>query len=151
MTPKQRVFADEYLKDGNASRAYRVAYPNCNGDTARNEGCKLLAKPCIKSYIEENQNAMSSKRIADAEEIMAYFSAVMRGEIMDQTVTPSGEVVDSKPKMSDRNAAAEKLARILGIDKKIDRDKLKLERERFEHDKEKNAIGGDDNGVVIEI
>lgn len=27
MTPKQQIFADEYLKDTNGTRAYKVAYP----------------------------------------------------------------------------------------------------------------------------
>ena len=28
MTEKQQIFADEYLKDLNGTRAYKVAYPN---------------------------------------------------------------------------------------------------------------------------
>lgn len=28
MTDKQQIFADEYLKDLNGTRAYKVAYPN---------------------------------------------------------------------------------------------------------------------------
>ena len=34
MTEKQKIFADEYLIDLNATRAYRVAYPSVKKDEA---------------------------------------------------------------------------------------------------------------------
>jgi phage terminase small subunit len=34
MTAKQRKFADEYLIDLNATRAYKTAYPNVKKDEA---------------------------------------------------------------------------------------------------------------------
>ena len=36
MTDKQQLFCDEYLKDFNATRAYKVAYPNCKKDETAN-------------------------------------------------------------------------------------------------------------------
>ena len=39
MTEKQKIFADEYLIDLNATRAYRVAYPSVKKEeTARVNG-----------------------------------------------------------------------------------------------------------------
>jgi hypothetical protein len=32
VTPKQQIFADEYLKDTNGTRAYKVAYPQVKKD-----------------------------------------------------------------------------------------------------------------------
>lgn len=43
MTEKQKIFADEYLIDLNATRAYLVAYPRVkNENTAAVNGSKLL-------------------------------------------------------------------------------------------------------------
>ena len=54
MTEAQKRFCDEYLIDLNATRAYKVAYPNCKKDhSARTNGYMLLTKTDIQTYIEE--------------------------------------------------------------------------------------------------
>src|SRR5699024_4697174 len=54
MTDAQKRFCDEYLIDLNATRAYKVAYPNCKKDaTARTNGSKLLTITNIQNYISE--------------------------------------------------------------------------------------------------
>lgn len=46
LTPKQKLFADEYLIDLNATRAYKAAYKSCKKDeTANVNGSKLLRLP----------------------------------------------------------------------------------------------------------
>ena len=43
MTKKQKIFADEYLIDLNATRAYRVAYPSVKKDeTAAAAATRML-------------------------------------------------------------------------------------------------------------
>ena len=43
MTKKQKIFADEYLIDLNATRAYKVAYPAVKRDeTAAQAGSRML-------------------------------------------------------------------------------------------------------------
>ena len=43
MTEKQKIFADEYLIDLNATRAYRVAYPNVKkDDTAAAAAARMI-------------------------------------------------------------------------------------------------------------
>lgn len=43
LTDKQKLFADEYLIDLNATRAYRVAYPNTKKDeTAASPGARMI-------------------------------------------------------------------------------------------------------------
>jgi phage terminase small subunit len=52
MTAAQKRFCDEYLIDLNATRAYKVAYPNCKKDeTARANSSRLLTKANIQEYI----------------------------------------------------------------------------------------------------
>lgn len=54
MTNAQKRFCDEYLIDLNATRAYKVAYPNCKKEeTARANGSRLLAKANIQIYVTE--------------------------------------------------------------------------------------------------
>ena len=52
ISKKHQLFIEEYLKDFNATRAYRVAYPNSSYDGARNNGSRLLAKDSIREAIE---------------------------------------------------------------------------------------------------
>ena len=51
LTPKQKIFADEYLIDLNATRAYKVAYPSCKKDEAAAvNGSKLLRNTKVAEY-----------------------------------------------------------------------------------------------------
>ena len=54
MTKKQKIFADEYLIDLNATRAYRVAYtPVKKDETARANASRLLSNANVATYISE--------------------------------------------------------------------------------------------------
>ena len=123
MTPNQRLFCAEYLKDRNATRAYMAAYPRAKVNTAGANGERLLKKAEISDYIGAHLSAMESIRIADAREIMEYYTSVMRGEVMEKVSRFIGdgvqEMTDNPPKISDRNAAAEKLAKLIGADKAV--------------------------------
>lgn len=82
MTPRQKAFADYYIQTGNASEAARKAgYSEKN---ANNIGSENLAKPEVANYIAERMAAQDKKRVADADEVMRFYSAVIRGEVKDQ-------------------------------------------------------------------
>lgn len=54
MTEKQKIFADEYLIDLNATRAYRVAYPSVKKDkTAKSAGSRMLTNVNVAKYIAD--------------------------------------------------------------------------------------------------
>ena len=54
MTDKQKIFCNEYLIDMNATRAYKVAYPNCKKDeTANTNGSRLLRNAKVQEYISK--------------------------------------------------------------------------------------------------
>lgn len=62
MTDAQRRFCDEYLIDLNATRAYKVAYPNCKkDDTARTNSSRLLTIANIQEYISEKQKEIEKR------------------------------------------------------------------------------------------
>lgn len=82
LTPKQKAFADEYLKCGNAAEAARKAGYSLK--TADAIGRENLRKPTVLDYIAERQKQIEDSRIADVSEVLQFFSSVMRGEVKDQ-------------------------------------------------------------------
>ena len=55
LTNKQMIFANEYLVDLNATRAYKKAYPNVKKDSVASvNGNRLLRNAKVKNYIEYN-------------------------------------------------------------------------------------------------
>ena len=63
MTKKQKIFADEYLIDLNATRAYKVAYPAVKRDeTAAQAGSRMLRNVKVDIFRKECRNARSVLR-----------------------------------------------------------------------------------------
>jgi phage terminase small subunit len=120
MTDRQRKFADEYLIDCNATRAYKAAYPNIkNEGSARTLASRLLTKVDIKTYIDEQLDKINNKKVADASEVMEYLTSVMRGEHTEEVVVVEGfggaKRVDKEVGAKDRLKAAELLGKRYGI------------------------------------
>lgn len=91
MTDKQRKFCDEYLIDLNATRAYKLAYPNVKSESAATSGAsRLLRNVKVKTYIDEQLEKISSEKIATAEEVMQYLTSVLRGESQSEIVVVEG-------------------------------------------------------------
>jgi phage terminase small subunit len=82
LTLKQKAFADEFLKCGNATEAAKRA--GYSDQSARQMGTENLSKPSISSYIQERQKQIDDERIADIAEIQRFYSSVLRGEVKDQ-------------------------------------------------------------------
>lgn len=82
LTPKQKKFCEWYIKTGNASEAARQA--GYKEKTAPFTGAENLKKPQIKAYIAERTGNQDAKLVADADEVLQFYSAVMRGEVKDQ-------------------------------------------------------------------
>lgn len=82
LTPKQKAFADLYIKLGNATEAARQA--GYSEKTARYIAAENLAKPVIADYIHERMSNQDKERMASADEVLEFYTAVMRGEVKDQ-------------------------------------------------------------------
>lgn len=116
MTEKQKIFADEYLIDLNATRAYRVAYPNCKKNSSADAAArKLLGNTRIKKYIEEKLQEIHDKKTADIKEVMEYLTSVLRGESESEEIVVEGvgdgcseaKTMTKKPSEKDRLKAAD--------------------------------------------
>jgi phage terminase small subunit len=78
----QKAFADYYIETANATEsAKRAGYSE---KTAYSQGQRLLKNVEISAYISERMASQGEKRVADANEVIEFYTAVMRGEVKDQ-------------------------------------------------------------------
>ena len=82
MNARQKAFADYYIETGNAAEAARRA--GYSSKTADAIGRENLRKPTIADYIKDRMAALDKERIASADEVMQFYSDVIRGKIKDQ-------------------------------------------------------------------
>ena len=82
LTPKQKAFADAYIECGNASEAARRA--GYSERSAQQIATENLSKPLISEYIQSRMDDLEAQHVATADEVMRFYSAVMRGEVKDQ-------------------------------------------------------------------
>lgn len=126
MTVKQQAFADYYIETGNATEsAIRAGYSK---KTAKETGYENLTKPHIKSYIEEKLAEMSSKRIADATEVLETLTAVMRGESKSAVLRGLGEgYQEISEEMPPTTVERIRAAELLGKRHKLFTEKAEIE------------------------
>ena len=105
LTPKQEAFCQEYMKDGNGTRAYIAAgYKAKSNGVARNGGAENLAKPCIASRIEELKAEAAKEEEITFEKIVKAYA-----KLAFLAIDPA----DAKP--ADILKALEQLSRLLGF------------------------------------
>lgn len=113
MTEKQKRFCDFYIETGNATQAaIKAGYSE---KTAAAIGAENLIKPNLKTYIDERLAELKNERTADAQEVLEYLTAVMRGKHKEKTLIGVGEgvqdIVDIDVSEKDRLKAAELLGK----------------------------------------
>lgn len=119
LTPKQETFCQEYIKCGNASQAYRIAYncENMKSETINECASKLLKDHNITTRVKELDEQKLNNNIADAQEIQETLTKLLRGQEVEQVpmMSDTGLVMAEKivtPK--DRIKAGETLAKMRG-------------------------------------
>ena len=146
MTEKQKIFADEYLIDLNATRAYRVAYPSVKKDeTAAAAAARMLRNVKVAAYIQERmqerqkRTEITQDRVLQELAAIAFAKATDYAEIKNECVRiKDTEELDEqqaraiagieegkfgiKVKLNDKEKALELLGRHLGMFK----DKLEV-------------------------
>ena len=113
LTLKQKKFADEYIISGNVYKSALSA--GYSENYAKGNSVKLLENVSVKSYIDERLAQLESEKIADQQEVLKYLSAVMRGEMTEQTLKSVGEsgqvITEIDVGAKDRIKAAELLGK----------------------------------------
>lgn len=101
LSVKEDAFITKYIELGNARQAVEEAGYKSN--TPNQFANKLLKKDYISEEIAYRQSQIRQQGIASAEEIMQYFTDVMRGNIKDQ--------FEMEASLSERTKAAQELAK----------------------------------------
>lgn len=82
LTSKQRAWIDYYKQGKTAAEAARLAGYRASSDKAfQNIGSENLAK--LGEYVKDREKVLASPRIADMEEINAFWSDTMRNPELD--------------------------------------------------------------------
>lgn len=139
ITDKQKIFADEYLIDLNATRAYRVAYPSVRKDEAAAvNGSKLLRNTKVAKYIQEQMDARQKRTEITQDRVIEELAAIAFARATDYATIENGQVTlkDTKQltdiqikaiasikdgkfgvevKLNDKEKALEMLGRHLGM------------------------------------
>lgn len=82
LTRMQRLFAEAYIECGNATEAAKRA--GYSERTAGRNADKVRKNTKVSEYITERMRSQDASRVASADEVLRFFSSVMRGEVKDQ-------------------------------------------------------------------
>ena len=155
LTEKQKRFADEYIKLGNATQAaikagYSKKYANTNVS-------KLLQNTTIKSYLAERMKSIDSERIMSAKEAVELLTGIGRGEVKETVVVASPMGVEKVEKEADLktriSAIKEILKRYPDNDKLMEQQlrKLTAEADIMEAKAKREANGDGADNVNVNI
>ena len=111
LTPFEQRFVTEFLRTGNKKLAVKAAgIPEDKSKSYDSEyrkysdmALKLMKQPNIKAEIDRAMNELKNETVATAQEVMGYFTSVMRGEVKDQ--------FGLEASLADRTRAAQELAK----------------------------------------
>lgn len=126
---KQKAFADYYIETGNAYQsAIKAGYSE---NYAKGNVIKLLENESVKKYIQEKMKEIESERIAKAEEVLAFLSSSLRGDVLEEVVaTESDGAGGIKPVILKKQLSAKdriKAAELLGKRYALFTEKVDLE------------------------
>lgn len=90
---KQKVFADEYLIDLNATRAYKVAYPRVKKDeVAAVNGSKLLRNTKVAAYIALRMQERQKRTEVTQDRVVQELAAIAFARATDYAEVIGGVV-----------------------------------------------------------
>lgn len=84
MTEKQKKFADEYLIDLNATRAYKAAYKSVKNDNSAMAGAsRMLRNVKVAAYIEEKMAERSERTEIKQDDVVKELAKIGFAQITD--------------------------------------------------------------------
>lgn len=97
LTPSEQIFITEYIRTGSSKEA--LAKANMEKISAN----AVLKRPNVQKEIQRLMEEVKKESVATANEVMSYFTSVMRGEVKDQFGLDAP--------LSERTRAAQELAK----------------------------------------
>lgn len=105
LTPNQKAFADYFIECGNGSEAAKKA--GYSAKTAAAIASRLLTNVNVSAYIDKRMAQQDASRVASADEVLRFYSSVMRGQEKD--------AFGLDPSLADRLKAADSLMKRYAI------------------------------------
>lgn len=117
LTIRQEKFCNIYLECGNASEAYRQAYPNSEkwkDKTVNEAASRLLNISKVYTRVEELKTRQAQKSEVKREEIIKLLTNVLRGASITDSIEkgPGG----SRARTIAKTWAVERICKMLGYD-----------------------------------
>nr|DAD73237.1 MAG TPA: Terminase small subunit [Siphoviridae sp. ctxBC2] len=108
MTEKQKIFADEYLIDLNATRAYRVAYPSVKKEeSAASAAARMLRNVKVAKYITERMEERQRRTEITQDMVLQELAAIAFARVTDYVSVMGGMAqVKDTDQLSDSQIAA---------------------------------------------
>lgn len=108
LTKRESEFIAEYIKTGNGITAWKnLGWEETSKYSVKTNVDRMLNKPNVRAEItrilEEITDECHKQAVANGDEVMAYFTSVMRGDIKDQFGLDAP--------LSERTRAAQELAK----------------------------------------
>ena len=131
LTEKQRRFANEYIKTGNATQsAINAGYSVKTAGVVGNENLK---KPNIKAFVDKRLKEIEDKSIMSQTEALQTLTRIARGEIKEPTLIFVGEGVQEVTELPTHpntiQRAAESLLKRYDL---IPKDKIQIKKTELE-------------------
>ena len=132
MTEKQRLFADEYLIDLNATRAYRAAYPSVKKDeTAAAAAARMLRNVKVQEYISERMQERQQRTEVIQDMVVKELAAIAFARATDYVEIRSDGVCGTVVIKPTTDLSDQQISAIAGIKEGANGIEIKL------NDKEK--------------
>ena len=127
LTAKQRVFADEYLIDLNATRAYKVAYPNVKKDeTAAANSSRMLRYAKVEDYIRKCMKVREKRTEITQDMVLKELAKIGFADVTDFVTIESKGSYKAVQVKSTGEMPEDKLGAIAGIKEGANGIEIKL-------------------------
>ena len=94
LTAKQKIFAEEYLVDLNATRAYKAAYPRVKKDeSARVNGSRLLTNANVAAYVEKRMQERQKRTEITQDRVLEELAAIAFARATDYAEVRKDRVI----------------------------------------------------------
>jgi phage terminase small subunit len=127
LTAKQKIFADEYLIDLNATRAYKVAYPRVKKDeTARANSSRMLTNANVAVYVEKRMKDREKRTEITQDMVLKELAKIGFADVTDfVTIESKGSYKAVQVKSTD-DMPGDKMGAIAGIKEGANGIEIKL-------------------------
>lgn len=147
LNDREKLFVDEYILLGNAYQAaLNAGYKEATAKDAskwinsdenpKKPNEKSKYKPEVRAAIDKRMADKEAELIASQDEVLKYFTSVMRGEsyssVLARCEDGSETVIEKPPDEKERLDAAKQLAKRYGLDREEVEKQAKIEKLKAE-------------------